>query len=281
MSPEPASGPGALTARILTVAILLPLLLGLLWTRSLIGVAGVFAVVLGLGALEWASLAGWRFGGRLLFVVAVIGLGGIAILARPDVTTQQVFFALATAGWGAAIARTIGAARGHIALTATGLTHPLVGLAVLVPGYLGLLALMQDAPERLLILLLMVWTADTLAYFAGRRWGKRLLAPRISPGKTWAGAWGGLAGVVLLALGLSLWRPDSVMPTLPQALACGVLIAIVAIFGDLFESLLKRGCGAKDSGRLLPGHGGILDRVDSLLAAAPVYALLNLLTTET
>lgn len=281
MSPEPSSTPGALTARILTVAILLPLLLGLLWTRSLIGVAGVFAAVLGLGALEWASLAGWRPGWRVFFVMVVIGLGGIAILARPDAATQQMFFALAATGWGAAIARTIGTARGQIPLSATGLAHPLVGLAVLVSGYLGLMALMQDAPERLLILLSMVWTADTLAYFAGRRWGKRLLAPRISPGKTWAGAWGGLAGVVLLTLGLSLWRPGSVMPTLPEALACGVVVAIVAIFGDLFESLLKRSCGAKDSGRLLPGHGGILDRIDSLLAAAPVYALLNLLTTET
>ena len=139
----------------------------------------------------------------------------------------------------------------------------------------------QAGQALVLALLLMVWTADTAAYFAGRRWGRTPLAPRISPGKTRAGAVGGLLGVLVLVFALSLIRPGMVMPELPGALACGILVTGVSILGDLFESLVKRSRGAKDSGRLLPGHGGVLDRIDSLLAAAPVYALLTMLTMGT
>jgi phosphatidate cytidylyltransferase len=122
-----------------------------------------------------------------------------------------------------------------------------------------------------------VWIADIAAYFAGRRFGKRKLAPTISPGKTWEGVWGALVAVAAYALLLVAVAPSAFAPAGPAAMAAFVaflpLLAALSVVGDLFESLLKRQAGVKDSGALLPGHGGVLDRVDALLAAMPFAAL--------
>lgn len=117
--------------------------------------------------------------------------------------------------------------------------------------------------------LLIVWMADSGAYFAGRAWGERKLAPSVSPGKTWAGMWGGLAACALLGLLVSL------LGKLPVASVVAVTVGVGAysVVGDLLESLCKRFAGLKDSGTLIPGHGGVLDRFDSLLAAAPCLML--------
>jgi len=125
-----------------------------------------------------------------------------------------------------------------------------------------------------------VWIADTAAYFSGRAFGRRKLAPQVSPGKTWEGVYGGLAAVGLYALALvplaaeggfkGVVAPLSVIVWIALALA----LAALSVVGDLCESLLKRQAGVKDSGRLLPGHGGVLDRIDALLAAMPAAALL-------
>jgi phosphatidate cytidylyltransferase len=117
--------------------------------------------------------------------------------------------------------------------------------------------------------LLIVWLADSGAYFAGRRWGGTKLAPAVSPGKTWAGMWGGLAVCALLAVGVAAWQQLPVLPLLAVTLVAGGY----SVVGDLTESLAKRFAGVKDSGSLIPGHGGVLDRFDSLLAAAPVLML--------
>lgn len=130
----------------------------------------------------------------------------------------------------------------------------------------------QLGPKLVLFLLVLIWTADIAAYFTGRRWGKTKLAPALSPGKTRAGVYGALAGAVLAALSLAWWLGMS--PSLAGlAVILCVVTAFVSVVGDLYESLVKRRRGVKDSGRLLPGHGGILDRIDSLMAAAPVFAL--------
>jgi len=120
--------------------------------------------------------------------------------------------------------------------------------------------------------LVLVWVADTAAYFIGRAWGRRKLAPAISPSKTWEGAWGGIAGAVAYAIiggtflsGVGAW---------PVYAVVAVVLAAISIVGDLFESAAKRQAGVKDSGALLPGHGGILDRVDSAAAVLPIAALL-------
>ena len=130
----------------------------------------------------------------------------------------------------------------------------------------------DDGPVLVLFLFVLIWVADSGAYFAGRAFGKTKLSPFVSPGKTWAGAMGALAGAVFSAVVLITggWAGDAAL--VPFVLL-SLLVTAVSIGGDLWESRLKREAGVKDSGNLLPGHGGVLDRVDSLLAAAPVFAV--------
>jgi phosphatidate cytidylyltransferase len=146
---------------------------------------------------------------------------------------------------------------------------------VLVPAFIALARVQVAArgfargPEMVLWMLLLVFAADIGAYFAGRSLGRHKLAPRVSPGKTWEGAIGGLLAVGLVALA------GTVRLGLPVAagVAFGCAVGIFSVIGDLTESMFKRAAGLKDSGSLLPGHGGILDRIDSVTAAAPLYAL--------
>jgi len=159
----------------------------------------------------------------------------------------------------------------------------LAGLVVLVPTWLALVELRNLGPLLLLLLMSVVWISDTAAYFAGRRFGRRKLAPSISPGKTWEGVAGAVLAVsVYAALWSYAWQPY-----FPQALksmrfgAFGMLLFLwlltaIGIYGDLFESALKRHAGVKDSGALLPGHGGVLDRIDALTAVLPLAALVYL-----
>jgi phosphatidate cytidylyltransferase len=160
---------------------------------------------------------------------------------------------------------------------AEGLTPWLLptGLVVLLGLWLAVVHLhghSERGPELVLFLMLLIWTADTAAFFTGRRWGKTKLAPIISPGKTWAGVYGALVGAAAAGLLLSWWLSLSSVLTAVAVMIC-VVTAFVSVVGDLYESLVKRRRGVKDSGRLLPGHGGMLDRIDSLTAAAPVFTL--------
>jgi phosphatidate cytidylyltransferase len=143
------------------------------------------------------------------------------------------------------------------------------GLLVLVPAWLALARLHAAGPQLLLFLILLVVAADVGAYFAGRRFGRNKLAPRVSPGKTWEGVLGGfVAAALLAAVGVWWFRVDA-----PRFLSLCLIVVVASIIGDLTESLFKRHAGLKDSGRLLPGHGGLLDRVDSVTAAAPVFLI--------
>jgi phosphatidate cytidylyltransferase len=150
----------------------------------------------------------------------------------------------------------------------------LVGWAVLLPTGLAMLELRAASPVLLLVLMSLVWTADIGAYFTGRRFGKRKLAPSISPGKTWEGVAGGMLGVSLYVLLIWYWHPFAALPVLMLA---GGFWTALSVTGDLFESLMKRQAGVKDSGTLLPGHGGLLDRIDALTSTLPLAALVILL----
>ncbi len=143
------------------------------------------------------------------------------------------------------------------------------GLFALVPVWLALVRLHAQGPQLMLFLLLLVVAADIGAYFAGRALGKHKLAPRVSPGKTWEGVGGGLVAAALMAA-FGVWWFS--MDTVPFMALC-ILVAIASVVGDLTESMFKRHAGLKDSGTLLPGHGGVLDRVDSVTAAAPVFLI--------
>jgi phosphatidate cytidylyltransferase len=167
------------------------------------------------------------------------------------------------------------------------LAHPfstLLAFLLLAAAWVALMQLIGSGFVYLLSVLVVVWLADIAAYFAGRRWGRRKLAPAISPGKTWAGVGGAVAAVVAAALLIARFAPELpvfstlLQQRLPMAAALALLAGLVAlsIIGDLFESLLKRQVNAKDSSSLLPGHGGVLDRVDALIAVLPAAALLDL-----
>ncbi len=156
---------------------------------------------------------------------------------------------------------------------------PLVGLMILLPACLAIVELRIMGPENgevffLWSLLLLVWSADIGAYFVGKAVGRHKLAPAISPGKTWEGFGGGLLAAVIMAFVLrALYPLESELPLVPWVFVC-LVTALFSVFGDLMESVFKRMAGVKDSGAVLPGHGGILDRIDGVMAAAPVFVVL-------
>ncbi len=145
----------------------------------------------------------------------------------------------------------------------------LCGALVLVPMFVALLSLYSLSPQLLLFALAIVWAADMGAYFTGKRFGRVKLAPSISPGKTWEGVFGGLVTVTILTLVWAHFGAMQLAVLLPFCLA----VAALSIVGDLTVSMFKRTAGVKDSGKLFPGHGGVLDRVDSVAAATPLFAI--------
>jgi phosphatidate cytidylyltransferase len=149
-----------------------------------------------------------------------------------------------------------------------------VGAVVLLPTLLALVQLRQLGAWTLVAVMAIVWAADIAAYFAGRAFGKKKLAPNISPGKTWAGAWGAVVGVLVYGFAAAAWLPPALQAG-PLVFALTLVgLTALSVVGDLFESLLKRQAGLKDSSNLLPGHGGILDRIDSQTSTLPLVALL-------
>lgn len=154
----------------------------------------------------------------------------------------------------------------------------ILGAVVVLPTWIALVQLRQVGALPLILVMAIVWLADIAAYFFGRTFGKRKLAPSISPGKTWEGALGGGFAVVVYGLALAPQLPDVLGGNLPLLIAVLLLLTVVSVMGDLFESLLKRQAGLKDSSNILPGHGGVLDRIDSLTSTLPLVALVWLKT---
>ena len=185
-----------------------------------------------------------------------LSLAGAAI-ERTVFGMAAVFWLLVAPLW---LARGMSVDRGDALL--------LAGFIVVLPAALAMTWL--DA-QHLLVVLVLVWVADSAAYFVGRAWGRHKLAPAISPGKTWEGAAGGVAGALVYAIICKRFFDEVGWAAY---LAAAALLALLSIVGDLFESAAKRRAGVKDSGALLPGHGGILDRIDSATAVLPLAALL-------
>ena len=150
-----------------------------------------------------------------------------------------------------------------------------MGIFILIPAWAGFVLLREQGWFWLLYVLLIAWVADVFAYFAGRALGKHKLAPAVSPGKSWEGVLGGLVGTSLLTATASIYLGFS-LNQFGLLLAITLIITAVSVLGDLTESLVKRESGMKDSSQLLPGHGGIMDRIDSLTSAIPIFTLLML-----
>ncbi|MCP3679226.1 MAG: phosphatidate cytidylyltransferase [Gammaproteobacteria bacterium] len=152
------------------------------------------------------------------------------------------------------------------------LLRGVMGALTIIPAYIAILVIYRCQPLLLLLLFILVWGADSGAYFVGRCLGRHKLLPAVSPGKSWEGVAGGIFLVVIAVAMTALILKLSWQGT-GWLMLWSIVILVFSIVGDLFESMLKRSCGLKDSGKLLPGHGGLLDRIDSLLATAPIFLL--------
>ena len=224
---------------------------------------GVIGLLLLAGAWEWSGfLGGDRAGVRVAFT-AVVALCLAAVHAASPAQAESVLM-VACAWWFIAFLWTL-----RFPTPIPAILRWICGILVIVPLFVALYTLLRLGVEYLLFILLIVWVADGGAYFAGKTFGRVKLAPAISPGKTWEGVVGGLALVALLAVAVAVWRDIAISLLVPFCLA----VAAVSIVGDLTVSMFKRTAGVKDSGTLFPGHGGVLDRIDSVAAAAPLFVL--------
>jgi len=265
-----------LLQRLMTAAVLLPVcvaalfLLPSLYWRILLICVSLWA------AWEWGRLAGYAGVVRVIYCVIIAG-SGVAILAWENAAVPPrlfIYSPLGKAFYAAAASFWLGIVPAWLYYRRE-VRNPwllaIAGWLVLIPFWQALVWL-QSRPLQLFLALGVIWLADTGAYFVGRRFGRHRLAPEISPGKTWEGVWGAFATVTVywIIAASVVQRQDIPLAT---GLACAWLMTILSITGDLFESWIKRTAGVKDSGGLLPGHGGLLDRIDSLCAALPLVAL--------
>lgn len=253
-----------LKLRVLSALVLAPIALGLLWLGG-----GAWAVLVALAAggvvIEWARVCGVRAGvlpGTILPVlVATVGLATTAGLAREALAALVLGAALLALGAWRSEARGSWLAGGSL----------YAGIAAIAMVWLR-----EDRPNGIvavLLVLLVVWASDIGAYLFGRLIGGPKLAPRLSPNKTWAGALGGLALAVVVGI---LIAGEFGAPSWVKGGVIAIVLSLASQSGDLAESAFKRRFGVKDSGALIPGHGGVLDRLDGMLAAAPVAAILAL-----
>lgn len=256
-----------LRTRVVTALVLLGAFVVVLFVLPKPWPAAAFGLIAGLAAWEWAGLV------RANQTVAVVYVGLVlaavaaayvhASLAFPFLWSASAIFWLGALAW----------LRWRWPLAANPVIAYLVGVVVIVPTWAAMVALHERGPWWLFAAMALVWIADIAAYFTGRALGRRKLAPTISPGKTWEGVWGACGGVLVygyvaaLLLGIRLEGNPLWIPLL-------LALTAFSIVGDLFESLAKRQAGVKDSGRLLPGHGGVLDRIDSQTSTLPLVALI-------
>lgn len=265
-----------LKQRVVTASILAPLALWAVLKMPNQYLMLFMALLLLLGGIEWAKLAGaTQWFEKILFLMVLV----LCMVAVAYVTTLQTDLILwimaANLLWWLVVLVRLGKFTGNDKLTGVNLSQLLEGIIVLVPAWLGLVAIHRmphDGPLLLVFLLILIWSADIGAYFVGRRWGRVKLAPRISPGKTREGVYGAMLTALVCGLILAWWQKEE-LTAYPFAVLLCLSTTLISVVGDLFVSMLKRQRGVKDSGHILPGHGGLLDRIDSLTAATPIFLM--------
>lgn len=264
-----------LKQRVLTALVLAAAFLSLLFLAPWYLFAAGVGIVLCVAVWEWSALAGWKSSGARAgyFILSVlIGLAVAWWLERGANLTAVRTLLIFACGWWALALLWIQGYPSSAILWRAPVVRSLMGWLVLLPAWCGLLFLHQqtDGPVLILLVVLLVACADIGAYFCGRAFGRHKLAPSVSPAKSWEGVVGGLAVAVIVALiANAIWLQANGL------LVTGIVVptVLVSVLGDLLESMVKRYCGVKDSGQILPGHGGIFDRIDGLTAALPVFAL--------
>ncbi len=283
-----------LKSRLITAFILIPVVIAALFLLPLPGFALITLAVCMLAAWEWGQFAGFVSRSQRIWLAVLCGLLlAVMLFTLPSyqhaVRLPQVSGVLwaALGWWFIALALVIFYPQSANFWRYSTIWRLIFGILTIVPFFWGMMALRQYHYEAdhfagawwLLYIMFLVWGADSGAYAFGRLFGKHKLAPKVSPGKTWEGFLGGLFTSAVISWLFGVWAPLPV--TVGVLLMCSTVAALASVLGDLTESMFKREAGIKDSGNLIPGHGGILDRIDSLTAAVPVFTCLLLLVFGT
>ncbi|MEH6447610.1 MAG: phosphatidate cytidylyltransferase [Oleispira sp.] len=270
--------------RLITALILAPLMIGGIFFLPIEQFAYFIGFIVTVAAWEWANLSGYESPVARIAYAAVIALviAATAYLMNSYAEIHRIILALGAAWWLLACVLVVQYPK-QVSLWQAKPVRAILGLFVLIPMWVGFMTLKSQPYSALIIVyvMLLIWGADTGAYFAGKTWGNKKLAPNVSPGKSWAGFWGGLATTGLIAIIFSLcvnqWLRPMMMEDFALLAVMTFITAIISVMGDLVESMMKRHRGIKDSSQLLPGHGGVLDRIDSMASAVPVFAFFMLL----
>lgn len=265
-----------LRTRVLTALAIAAVLLPAIFLLDRLAWSVATAAIAGIAGWEFGRLAKFCKAGQLRYGVFMFALSMAgALLLPPDRFNALAMPVLAvSAAFWLTCAPLWLASRREIA---SHLLLALIGVLIVVPTWVALVVIREYGPWWLIGAILLVAFADIAAYFAGRAFGRRKLAPNISPGKTWEGVWGAMLGVTLVALLFAHVSGRLAEPSILIGILIGMpALTLVSVAGDLLESMLKRQAGLKDSSNLLPGHGGVLDRIDSHAAALPMLALLLL-----
>ncbi|HAZ54545.1 MAG TPA: phosphatidate cytidylyltransferase [Franconibacter helveticus] len=276
--------------RLLSAFVLIPVVIAALFWLPPMGFAIATLVVCMLAAWEWGQLCGLSSHVQRVGLAVLCGLLlALMLFILPDsqhtVELPMVRIALwaSLVWWCAALILVLFYPASANFWRRSRLLRLIFGVLTIVPFFWGMVALRSWHYESsqysgslwLLYVMFLVWGADSGAYVFGKMFGKHKLAPKVSPGKTWQGFIGGLLTSAVIAWLFGVWADLNVTPGV--LLACSIVAALASVLGDLTESMFKREAGIKDSGHLIPGHGGVLDRIDSLTAAVPVFACLLLL----
>lgn len=280
-----------LKQRVITAVVLLAILLPALFASTPLPFTLLVLAMVAAAAWEWGRLNGLGQAGSVLTAVLCLALCGLAWQQGWLARNLQVLWIVAGAAW----------VLGSVALIRAGVpgwsTIPrsirlVGGVLALWASWLAVAQARAMGVNFLLSIMVLVWVADIFAYFAGRTFGlkftKNKLAPAISPGKSWEGVWGGAIGVLVLAVAWALldrhygaavpsFYSHLVQAGWPLLVVAALFMAAMSVVGDLIESLIKRSAGVKDSSNLLPGHGGVLDRIDALLPTLPLAMMLTTL----
>jgi phosphatidate cytidylyltransferase len=270
--------------RLITALILAPLMVGGIFFLPIDQFAYFIGFIVTVAAWEWANLSGYsspivRIGYAGFVAVATFAT---AYFIDKNAELASLILAVGVFWWFVACLLVI-QYPDKVILWQARPVRALLGLLVLIPMWVGFMTLKSQEHSSLIIVyvMLLIWGADTGAYFSGKTWGHKKLAPNVSPGKSWAGFWGGLATTGLIAVIFSLcinqWLRPMTLADFSLFAVMTFITAIISVMGDLVESMMKRHRGIKDSSELLPGHGGVLDRIDSMASAVPVFAFFMLL----
>ncbi|MGP3593550.1 phosphatidate cytidylyltransferase [Vagococcus sp. WN89Y] len=280
--------------RLISAFVLVPIVIAALFLLPPVGFAIVTLAVCMLAAWEWGQLSGFTSRSQRVWLAVLCGLVLAAMLVMMPEYHHAVYqplveFSLwaSLAWWLVALVLVLTYPRSAAMWRHSKTLRLIFGVLTIIPFFWGMVALRgwhydenhYDGALWLLYIMILVWGADSGAYMFGKLFGKHKLAPKVSPGKTWQGFLGGLLTAGIISWVYSAWADLAVAPS--TLLICSIVAALASVLGDLTESMFKREAGIKDSGHLIPGHGGIMDRIDSLTAAVPVFACLLLLVFRT